>query len=40
MRLEAVARRSSDLADPVVVDIRALQAVPVAPQLQRGPANR
>lgn len=40
VRLEAVARRSSDLADPVVVDIRALQAVPVAPQLQRGPANR
>ena len=40
VRLEAVARRSSDLADPVVVDIRALQTVPVAPQLQRGPANR
>ena len=35
VRLEAIARRNSDLADPVVVDIRAMQTVPQAPQLQR-----
>ena len=40
VRLEAIARRSSDLADPVVVDIRALQTVPPAPQLPRSPSNR
>jgi uncharacterized protein (DUF3084 family) len=40
VRIEAIARRSSDLADPVVVDIRALQTVPQAPVLQRSPASR
>ena len=40
VRLEAIARRGSDLADPVVVDIRAMQTVPEAPQQQRSPANR
>ena len=40
VRLEAIARRNSDLADPVVVDIRALQTVPQAPVLQRSPTSR
>jgi uncharacterized protein (DUF3084 family) len=40
VRIEAIARRSSDLADPVVVDIRAMQTVPQAPVLQRSPASR
>ena len=40
VRLEAIARRSSDLADPVVVEIRALQTVPIAPLLQRQPTSR
>ena len=40
VRLEAIARRSSDLADPVVVEIRAMQTVPQAPQLQRSPTAR
>jgi uncharacterized protein (DUF3084 family) len=35
VRLEAIARRNADLADPVVVDIRANEAVPVAPRLRR-----
>ena len=40
VRLEAIARRDSDLADPVVVEIRAMQTVPQAPQLQRSPSGR
>jgi uncharacterized protein (DUF3084 family) len=40
VKLEAVARRSSDLADPIVVDIRAIQDVPAAPALPRSPINR
>ncbi|MEY4297922.1 MAG: hypothetical protein RLZZ423_1101 [Cyanobacteriota bacterium] len=40
VRLEAIARRNSDLADPVVVDIRALQTIPVAPQLPRSGGSR
>jgi uncharacterized protein (DUF3084 family) len=40
VRLEAIARRNSDLADPVLVEIRALQSVPVAPQPQRGGLGR
>ena len=35
VRLEAIARRSADLADPVVVDIRAAELVPAAPRLHR-----
>jgi uncharacterized protein (DUF3084 family) len=40
IRLEAIARRNSDLADPVVVEIRAMQTIPMAPQLQRQPSGR
>jgi uncharacterized protein (DUF3084 family) len=36
VRLEAVARRSADLADPIVVEIRANEATPLAPRLRRG----
>jgi len=35
VRLEAIARRSADLADPVVVEIRANEAAPLAPRLRR-----
>jgi uncharacterized protein (DUF3084 family) len=35
VRLEAIARRSSDLADPIAIDLRAMQTIPLAPQLQR-----
>jgi uncharacterized protein (DUF3084 family) len=35
VRLEAIARRPADLADPVVVDIRATEATPAAPRLRR-----
>jgi uncharacterized protein (DUF3084 family) len=40
VRLEAIARRSADLADPVVVDIRANEAAPVAPRLRRDGVTR
>jgi uncharacterized protein (DUF3084 family) len=40
VRLEAIARRNADLADPVVVEIRANEAIPVAPRLRRGGAAR
>ena len=35
VRLEAIARRNADLADPVVVEIRANEATPLAPRLRR-----
>ena len=35
VRLEAIARRSSDLADPIAIDLRAMQTIPLAPQLQQ-----
>ncbi|MEY3928839.1 MAG: hypothetical protein RLZZ516_549 [Cyanobacteriota bacterium] len=40
VRLEAIARRSSDLADPIAVEIRAMQTIPMAPQLQRSAGGR
>jgi uncharacterized protein (DUF3084 family) len=40
VRLEAISKRNSDLADPLLVDIRAIEVIPTAPLPQRLGAGR